>query len=208
MKQNKNGFTLIELMVVVGLIAILLAMVLINLNKNRIRARDNIRVAHIQTIRLALEEYRAVCGVFPATLELDTNNTRTSLQQSSSNGCEFELGDFIPEIPTAPALADGSQILADGVARNENVFGGYYYAGLSTQVNGPCFEYHIAAELEFKAENGIVSSQYLSKDHDFIPDDGVFNHSCSNSPQDFGDDAEDDDALGLYNFRSTNTGSL
>lgn len=205
MTNNKKGFTLAEVMVVVGLIGILLTMILINLNRNRIQTRDNMRVSDIQAIRLALEEYRASCGVFPATLELDASNTR-----NPSVDCNFQLGDFIPEIPTAPERANISQVLDNGVASSANVFNGYFYAALSTRANGPCFEYHIATELEFAGDNGQDPSKYLSEDHDFIKEGGSFDHACAGSPEDFGDDSDalGDDELGLYDFRSTNANSL
>ena len=212
MKKTNTGFTLAELMVVVGLIAILMTLVLINLNQNRVQTRDNLRVADIQSIRLALEQYRASCGVFPATLDLDTNNTRTSLPQNSINGgCQFELGDFISEIPTAPRRSNVSQVIDNNVVDNNNIFGGdttyggYFYAGLSSRPdNGPCFDYHLAAELEYAEDNSETPSRFLEQDHDFAAGDAPFEYSCANSPNDFGDD--DDDDMGLYDFRSQQAG--
>lgn len=209
MRNTKKGFTLAEIMVVVGLIAILTTLILVGINRNKIQTRDNVRVSDIQSIRLALEQYRASCGVFPATLELDTNNTRTSLQPNSSNGCRFSLGDFIAEIPTAPVRSNTSQVISQGLANSTNVFGGdstfggYFYAGLSSRNNGPCFEYHIAAELEYATNNDQEPSRYLSLDHDFANGEGTYDRACAGSPQDFGsNDALDDDVLGLYDFRS------
>lgn len=210
MRNTNKGFTLIELMVVVGLIAIMMTLILVNVRKNKVKTRDNIRIADIQSIRLALEEYRAACGVFPATLELDANNTR-----NNSVDCNFELGDFIPEIPTAPRRENISQVIDNGLASSANVFGGdstyggYFYAALSTRPNGPCFEYHLAAELEFAGDNGRDPSNYLMEDHDFVPDDGNFDDACGGSPQDFGGDAtSEDDEVGLYDFRSIASDSL
>lgn len=215
MKNTNKGFTLAEIMVVVGLIAILMTLILVGINRNKVQTRDNVRVSDIQSIRLALEQYRASCGVFPASLDLDTNNTRTSLQQSSSNGCRFTLGDFIPEIPTAPVRSNASQVINQGIANSANVFGGdttfggYFYAGLSSRNNGPCFEYHIAAELEYAIDNDEEPSRYLSLDHDFAGGEGTYDRACAGSPLDFGsNNAENDDELGLYDFRSQKAGEI
>jgi prepilin-type N-terminal cleavage/methylation domain-containing protein len=201
MKNINKGFTLAELMVVIGLIAILMTFTLISINKNKVQTRDNLRVSDIQTIRLALEQYRASCGVFPATLELDTNNTR-----SNPSGCQFELGDFIAEIPKAPKRSNVSQVLIKRVAQKDNDYSGYFYAGLSSRSDGPCFDYHIAAELEYAADNGETPSKYLELDHDFVAGDEPFNFACINSPNDFGIGGDDDDIIGLYNFRSQKAG--
>lgn len=204
MINKQKGFTLAEVMVVVGLIAVLLTMVLINLNRNRIQTRDNIRVADIQMIRLALEEYRANCGVFPATLELDTNNTRTSLQQNSPGGCDFELGDFIAEIPIPPAYANSSAV-------NPQMNGSYLYVGLSSRSSGqrPCFDYHIAVQLENGKENNYNNGENadnFANDHDFrATNNETYRFVCTGSGS-LIENADDDD-YGLYDFRSSNSGS-
>ncbi|MFT7016586.1 MAG: prepilin-type N-terminal cleavage/methylation domain-containing protein, partial [Candidatus Paceibacteria bacterium] len=74
MKYRKKGFTLIEMLVVIGIALTLLVIMLVNLNDSRKKARDNVRVADISTIRLALEEYRVACGVFPTRLDITANN--------------------------------------------------------------------------------------------------------------------------------------
>ncbi len=198
MKKYTKGFTLVELMVIVGLIAVLLAVILVNLNKSRMRSRDNIRVAHIQTIRLALEEYRSACGVFPETLEITANNGRRGT-------CLANLGDFIGQIPSAPERPNAS-LLSTSVVPAGSRFDGYFYAGLSSVPTGPCYEYHLGVELEMAENNNQNPSSYLDEDHDFEDREGEFDHSCGSTPtSDFGTtNAATDDLNGLYDFRSVN----
>ena len=194
-KHTERGFTLVEFMVVISLIAILMVLALGNFNKSRLKTRDNVRVADIDTLRLVLEEYRIVCGVFPATLELSANNGRTGT-------CSSTLGDFIREIPTAPERG-GNSLLIPGTVPSASVFNGYFYAGLSKSTNGPCYDYHIGAELEFSENNGENASSSLSEDHDFEDYENSFR--CLGSEADFGSsNVGIDDQNGLYDFRSTN----
>ena len=197
-RQNRRGFTLTEVLVVIGIFTILLIIILSNLGRNRMKTRDTIRVADMDTIRLALERYRATCGVFPATLELDAQNGRAGT-------CTSTFGDFIPEIPVAPTRA-GTSLLIDEAVSLGSVFNGYFYAGLSTSLNGPCYDYHLGTELEFSENNGELTSGWLSKDHDYEAGEGAYDSQCNGSVADFGSlDSEVDDANGLYDFRSIDT---
>jgi type II secretory pathway pseudopilin PulG len=198
MKHTK-GFTLIELIVIISLIAIMLILSLSSLSKSRVKVRDNIRVADIQTIRLALEEYRAQCGVFPKELSLSANNNRVG------DFCIITFGDIIGQIPTAPARPNASQ-LSSTVVSSSSIVNGYFYVGLTSGTDGvgPCYDYHLGVELEFAENNGRDSSGYLNEDHDFVEREGLYDRRCGSSP-DFGsNNATTDDLNGLYDFRSAN----
>lgn len=202
MKKN-TGFTLIEMLVVIGLIATLLALVLTSLSKNRAIARDNIRVADIQTIRLALDEYRTACGVYPATLELDANNGRRGV---CPNG--RELGDFLGTIPVNPAYSGGNNDYFDNNPGNEEE---YFYYGLSTELNGPCFDYVIGIPLEYGSSDyfseGKNSSNFAKINQSTLApatsSSQKYYAQCSGSDGNGIEDA-DDGANGIYGFRSVN----
>jgi prepilin-type N-terminal cleavage/methylation domain-containing protein len=55
MKQLRKGFTLIELLVVIAIIGILAAVVLVNVNGARVRARDTAISAALSSYRTAQE---------------------------------------------------------------------------------------------------------------------------------------------------------
>lgn len=68
--QHKNikGFTLIELLVVISIIGILTAISAFALLGTREAGRDAKRKTDLETIRSALEIYKADCNRYPATL--------------------------------------------------------------------------------------------------------------------------------------------
>lgn len=66
-KINK-GFTLVELLVVVGIIGILATLLMANFIGVRQRARDAQRKSDIRQIQSALEFYRSDIGSYPATI--------------------------------------------------------------------------------------------------------------------------------------------
>lgn len=58
MRKGSQGFTLIELLIVIGIIGILTALVAVNLQGARERARDTQRKADLDQIQKALELYK------------------------------------------------------------------------------------------------------------------------------------------------------
>jgi len=65
MKQKKCGFTLMELLVVITIIAVMMAGAIISYSSITTRSRDSKRKSDIEQIRQALEMYRADNLVYP-----------------------------------------------------------------------------------------------------------------------------------------------
>lgn len=74
--KNKNGFTLIELIVSVTIIAVLTVAGVVSYGGASKKARDSRRMADLEKIRIALELYRQGTGSsYPASLSsLTTSN--------------------------------------------------------------------------------------------------------------------------------------
>ncbi|MFC1727229.1 type II secretion system protein [Patescibacteria group bacterium] len=65
--ENKRaGFSLVELLVAVGILVVLLGLSLVSLSGSRRSARDARRRVDLEDIRGALEMYRSDCGEYPA----------------------------------------------------------------------------------------------------------------------------------------------
>jgi prepilin-type N-terminal cleavage/methylation domain-containing protein len=64
-KANKNGFTLIEILIVVTIIALLSSVILVGLQPARTVARDTRRIMDLQQVKTGLELYFNKCGYYP-----------------------------------------------------------------------------------------------------------------------------------------------
>lgn len=71
----KNGFTIIELLVVIMIIGLLASIIAISVNGSRVKARDARRKADIRQIRIALELYKAEKGYYPVITDWATSET-------------------------------------------------------------------------------------------------------------------------------------
>lgn len=120
--RHSKGFTLIEILTSIGIIVLLLGVIVSSISSARQSSRDGKRVADINLLRLALEQYYDACGQYPNV---------SPLNRTVNTGCSGSttFGSFIAEIPKDP-----------GTGANY-----YYYAsGTGTK----CTRYHIGATLE------------------------------------------------------------
>jgi len=62
MRNKQRSFTLLEILVVLGIIAILVAMGAISYSSVQKKARDAKRKTDLKTLQQAFEEYYSVCG--------------------------------------------------------------------------------------------------------------------------------------------------
>jgi len=67
-KFSNKGFTLIEVLVVIGIIGIIAGFVTANLLAGRVKTRDAKRKDDLHKIRAAFEAYRGTNGVYPLAL--------------------------------------------------------------------------------------------------------------------------------------------
>jgi prepilin-type N-terminal cleavage/methylation domain-containing protein len=85
--KNNRGFTLVEIIVVVGIMAILSGIVYASLSGSKAQNRDQKRVADISNIQLALEMYFNINRQYPAKLwpdKTDPPGTFTYLSSATN----------------------------------------------------------------------------------------------------------------------------
>jgi len=66
MKRTKTGFTFIEILVVITIIALLSTAAIVSYRSAQTKARDNKRKSDLEQVRAALEMYRSDEGIYPA----------------------------------------------------------------------------------------------------------------------------------------------
>lgn len=113
-KQRKKGFTLIEILVVIGIIAILAGVVLVAVSpgKQFKQARDTQRVAHVNTILNAMgqnisdHQGQFFCAGNPIVITDTWTEIRSDVV---ANGGGFNIGvclvpEYLPKLPFDPAI--------------------------------------------------------------------------------------------------------
>lgn len=97
--NNKIGFTIVELLVVIAVIAILVAITVVSYGNVQKNARDTIRLDDISRIRGALELYKSQVGTYPAA-----NPDPATWERSTTNPTGFLSGlqSYIGNVPVDP----------------------------------------------------------------------------------------------------------
>ncbi|KKQ98742.1 MAG: Type II secretion system protein G [Candidatus Woesebacteria bacterium GW2011_GWB1_39_12] len=95
LRQGRAGFTIIELLIVMVIIAILAGLSIFAMGGARESARDARRKADLEQIRSGLELYKADCNVYPASLG-------TSLTGDGSTPSCLAANTYIQDVPTDP----------------------------------------------------------------------------------------------------------
>jgi len=91
--KSARGFTLIELMIVVGIIALLIALIGPNIVSSFSKGQKTAAAAQISNLETALDSYRLDVGRYPQTLEGLVEN---------DSGRDAWAGPYMREIPLDP----------------------------------------------------------------------------------------------------------
>ncbi len=131
-QKGKQGFTLIEILVVIGMIALLATIVLIAINPARQfrQGRDTKRTSNVNAILNAIGQYTADNkGNLPSAI----TTTKTEIKKTSGiDICEILVPKYLPALPIDPTSGtdpktdkDDDQISYNTTAANNECAGGY-----------------------------------------------------------------------------------
>lgn len=136
-RKKVLGFTIIEMVVVIGIISMLSSIILISLNKSRLRSRDARRISDIQSMQIALDLYYNDNGYFPLMI--------------------YGTGGLSPKyIPRVPSDPNSNAVCIVGTEGNC-----YKYRSLGQGGSGVCsasnlpIRYHLGAVLEEAANKAL-----------------------------------------------------
>lgn len=124
--KDFRGFTLVELLVVIGIISVLATVLLLQLGTARSKARDAKRVADINQMRSAVEQYFDDNGSYPSTNVFGT------------------LAGFTKYISPIPADPLGASACTTYSGSGSSCYGYAWGALVGTSYT----KYHLWAELE------------------------------------------------------------
>lgn len=158
MQKTKSGFTIVELLIVIVVIAILAAISIVAYNGIQQRARDAERAQDIATIQKVLEMYYIDNGTFPYTEELQDPTWR------KANLATQDQGIFINPQDTRnienSINASGSTVGIDRYSYYSIIDSSGTTCRLPLN-NGPCTGYRMAWVLE--AAPSTVQSKSIQK---------------------------------------------
>jgi type IV pilus assembly protein PilA len=109
--NNKRGFTLIEILVVIGIIAILAAIVIIAINPARqfAQARESQRVSNVNAILNAIGQNIADNkGLFTCTAYSTLPATAADISGTAANIRSCLVPTYLPELPFDPVTGSNT----------------------------------------------------------------------------------------------------
>jgi general secretion pathway protein G len=132
-KNKKTGFTIVELLIVIVVIAILAAITIVAFNGIQARARDAQRQNDVKSITKALELYYLDNGKFPPGSGSTTINSSWSTTADSSwqNLANHLVPKYISSLPSDPVSTP------NGNVQGSSALNYAYFADVSGYYCGP-----------------------------------------------------------------------
>ena len=134
---KRKGFTLIEILVVVAIIAVLATVVIINLDKAQARSRDARREADMDSLAKLTKLYFMDKKSLPANV--NTGSTCVIGDSYGSNVCLGEIKDngYIDKFPKDPKAPTQNYSYANYAPDAYSVFHASFFVKMEPQRNGP-----------------------------------------------------------------------
>jgi len=141
LKKAQRGFTIIELLIVIAIIAILAGLVLNNFQGAQAKARDTQRVTDINNVHSKLEEYYNENGAYPSTIVAADLPGIDAESLNDPDGTAIVANAAVADAAAANAVADPD---TDG--------GEYLYIPYPTGCTDDCTGYVLKTFIERPAD--------------------------------------------------------
>lgn len=111
------GFTIVELLIAVAVIAILAAIVLMTYRGIQDRAKNSIKLNDLKTTQRLVETYKVINGEYPKTTSNPKSNWKAADVRTDDNCFNgTSQPDWIPDIAEKLPQSDASSTGVDGIA--------------------------------------------------------------------------------------------
>jgi len=126
MWAKQKGFTIVELLVVIVVIAILATITVVAYSGITTRAKNNARLSDVETITKALELYYSDKGFYPNGTNYSPGSTAINSSWSTTtdgswSNLEAALSPYVNALPVPPAPSSGTPAISGG--NNYDYFG-------------------------------------------------------------------------------------
>lgn len=119
--MKKHGFTLVELLVVVGIISLLAGLLMASLSSARAKSRDGVRKSDLNQIRTALEQSSIDTGAYPQAANNGTGITCERWTQTSALGSgmlAIQNAQYASVVPRPPQPGENYGYATNAQDRN------------------------------------------------------------------------------------------
>lgn len=139
-RPKKSGFTLVELMVVIAIIAILTGIIITNLVASKAKSRDAKRASDLSQIALAVEQYFDRCDQYPIPHNGVIDSTLLTQGPGvcpTNNNVQVTFSNFISKIPTDPSSGASYGYTTHGTPPSDYVLYTTFETGNSVMSQSP-----------------------------------------------------------------------
>ena len=124
-RTRKRGFTLIEIVVAVAIVAVLASVVIASTGEARKKARDEQRKSDLQQMQLALRLYKVKEGSYPQGGEYDTGMTIG--ERDDDKPINTILEEYMASVPIDPKGSASDSTYEYQYHANYSCNGGQYF---------------------------------------------------------------------------------
>lgn len=143
LKKRQEGFTIVELLIVIVVIGILATLVIVTFTGIQQKARDSKRKTDVNAIQSSLENFYGSNNYYPTLTQLNDNSGSTSWVSQNMKG--FDVSALQDPKGTSPTLISGTTPGATQYAYNVvNASGG----SCDNTTGNECVNYQVSAKLE------------------------------------------------------------